>query len=468
MITLYVGDIYTKVNGQDWKAQSAVYQALSFKEQSYSPYRGRIETVDSLYDSQNCRFLTGLLRRVTSRLDQDFIPYEIVDKRPVLTEKTGSPDLHGITLRDYQLKTVKSLIRKKRGVAQLATGAGKTEVSAAVTKALNVPTIFLTHRVNLMRQSHARYQERIPELAGKMGMIGDKIYKPGDQVTFAMVQTIQAMLRNKSKKKREQIVSELARYKCMFIDEAHRVGDNYFNVAATLCNNAHYRFGLTATPFMGDSARDDLMLEGVTGEVAAKVTASKLIELGYLARPLCKFIYIDQSSSPMDKIKAWRDIYERGIIHNDYRNQVICEQAETLVRLGKKTLIIVVEKEHGKNLQEILKNKKVKAKYVDGSTKTSGREAALASLSKGKTDCIICTNIFDEGIDTGCIGAVILAGGTKSAPALFQRAGRAMRRKEENNFCVIVDFIDQTHPKLKEHSLRRYKLVQREEGFKII
>jgi len=468
MIRLVVGDIFTRVVGEDWEAQKILYETLSYKvkgAEHIARKRGiQWDGIQSYYNTQNFHFLTGFTPRVVAALHAANVQYEIADERNNPVGRLGDHTLHGTTLRDYQEKTLQDMLEQKRGIVHLATGSGKTEVSAAATKALGVPTIFLTHRVNLMRQSHRRYLSRLPEFADQFGLIGDGVYEPG-KITFAMVQTIQRM--GKNPKKARQINDELAKYQCLFIDEAHRAGASYFWRAANACHNAHFRFGLTATPFMHDDQEANLMLEGITGPIIAKVTATELIERGYLARPLFKFYYIDEPKS-LKRLRNWRDIYEQGIIGNAYRNRVIIDQTKTLIGMGKKALVIVVEKEHGRTLLEMFTDAGVNAQYVDGEDNTGEREEAIAALASGKRDCIICTNIFDEGVDTDCIGAVVLAGGTKSAPALFQRTGRAMRPKEEQNYCVIIDFIDRFHHKLEEHSMRRYRLVQQEEGFRII
>jgi superfamily II DNA or RNA helicase len=122
---------------------------------------------------------------------------------------------------------------------------------------------------------------------------------------------------------------------------------------------------------------------------------------------------------------------------------------------------------HGKILTGLCAKKGVRVRYQDGQNSYREREKALKWLSKSG-DAIIATNIFDEGVDCRQINAVILAAGTKSAPALFQRTGRAARKKETDNYAIIIDFIDNHHRKLAEHSKRRYNLIKREKGFAIL
>jgi superfamily II DNA or RNA helicase len=170
----------------------------------------------------------------------------------------------------------------------------------------------------------------------------------------------------------------------------------------------------------------------------------------------------------MKNHRNWRDIYEHGIIHNVRRNKIIAKQMKKLADMGRKILVIVQEVKHGKIIRELAQRESVRTLYVDGGNTYGEREKALKHLSSGKIDAIIATNIFDEGIDVKDISAVVLAAGTKSAPALFQRTGRAIRRKENENYAIVIDFIDQQHRKLYEHSMRRYNLIKHEKGFTIL
>jgi superfamily II DNA or RNA helicase len=368
--------------------------------------------------------------------------------------------LAGITLYDFQIRTVKEVVKAGRGVVQLPTGAGKTEIAIAATKALSVPTLFLTHRVNLLYQTAKRYAQRNPEIKDKIGVIGDGNYSP-NFITLATVQTIWSAL----KRYPSEIVPMLKQFQMLIIDEAHRSGAKQFYKPSMLCSNAYYRLGLTATPFMNGNKADDMYLMGTTGPVASKVSYSELIDRGILAKPFFKFFAINEPK--LTGLRDWRDIYEQGIIYHNQRNAIVATQAAQLASKGKKILIIVNEVKHGQILTELCTRKGVKIKYQDGSHSYAQREKTLKWLAS-TGDAIIATNIFDEGIDCSQINAVILAAGTKSAPALFQRTGRATRRKETDNYAIIIDFIDNHHPKLAEHSKRRFNLVKREKGFNIL
>ena len=473
MIQLIVNNVYTKAVSSSAREHNAINGCLTYKipqwrnikkqmlkKQPRSQYWKRWNGSKSFYHTQHY-FLTGLLRHVTDHLRKMGITYEVMDARhkPLTPAPVDKNMLEGITLYDFQERTVREVIKKGRGVVQLPTGAGKTEIAIAVTKAANVPTLFLTHRVNLLYQTAKRYASRAPEYKDKIGVIGDSNYTP-NFITLATVQTIQSLL----KRYPEQIKDILAQYQNLIVDEAHRFGSDQFNEPGKYCTNAFYRIGLTATPFMKGNVQADMYLLGITGPVAHRITNYELIERGILARPFFKFFTIE---GDLNGCSSWRDIYEKGIIYHKQRNLFIAKQAAKLASSGKKILIIVQEVKHGQILAKLCSDEGVKVMYQDGKNTYAEREKALKWIAKNG-DCIIATNIFDEGIDVNEINSIILAAGTRSAPAILQRTGRALRRKEEDNYAVIIDFIDKQHPKLLEHSLSRYNTIKHENGFTIL
>lgn len=474
MTRLEVGNVFTQIASGTEAACFTAYNALSYRVKDFMAIKKRMSKTNprmrhwdgtkSFFDRRSKRFMTGFLPRVLAAFKADGIPFELVSAmaKPVGAEITGEiPSLFGITLRDYQIRAINDFFRHKRGVAKLATGAGKTEVAIAITAKAGVPTIFLTHRVNLLHQTAERFKKRLPHLANKIGIIGNGDCNP-NFITIATVQTLHGFI----KKDPHATHDMLSQFKLLIIDEAHRSGSKQFYETAQFCSNAHLRLALTATPFMKGNEEEDMYLEGITGGIITSISAGELIEAGVLAKPFFRFIPVD---TPLrQRLTNWRDIYELGVVKNVARNKIVVQQTMKLVEMEKKTLVIVHEVTHGKILEKVMRDMGINAEYIDGRNTFTERERALKKLSSGRLDVIICTNIFDEGVDAGEIGAVVLAAGCKSAPALFQRTGRAVRRKEENNFAIIIDFIDKHHPKLLEHSMERYELIRNESGFTIV
>jgi len=463
---LIVTNTYTHVEGSK-HAQFLASHALKYfvPNREAAIRRSGVRGWDgskSMHDARKKRFPAGLTDIVTQYLDSMGCLYEVADIRKAPGRPTWPIQLHGIELRDYQEQSVTRFLSAGRGILKLGTGGGKTEISIAITKAIARPTMFLTHRVNLLYQSAERYVKRWPECKPRIGIIGDGNMN-FNEITFATVQTLHSVIKKYGKAAHE----ELAKYNLMIVDEAHRIGATQFHECAGALPNAYWRLGLTATPFMSEDPSDNMHLRGAIGDVIHEVTASTLIDAGVLAKPFFKFFVINEPNN-ISSLKNWRDIYEKGIVNNVFRNKIISENTAKLVGMGYKPLVIVTEVAHGEALNTALLASGVKSRMVTGRDDVTVRVAGLKALSSGKAECIVCSNIFDEGVDVQDVSAIVLAAGTKSAPALFQRTGRAIRKKEDGGNAIVIDFIDRQHKILERHSLQRYSLVKSEPGFSIM
>lgn len=463
---LNIGNVWTQAQYNNRDVGSIIWQSLSYQVENAEHIARAMhrnwDGMRSFYNQKSQLFLTGLLPVVESALINAGVQFVENDTRQKPhVNLSNKVSLDGIELRGFQLKAAADFITATRGVAHLATGAGKTEIAIYLTKLLNLPTLFLTHKIVLLEQTARRFLSRGQAFfKDSLGIIGGGVFEPR-KFTISTVQTLFSLI-----KKNPKLASQLLnQYQFLIIDEAHRSGASQFNIPASYCQNAFYRLALTATPFM-KTPYENMFLMGVTGNVATRVTNAELIDAGILARPYFKFFNID--SPNLSSIRGWRNIYEKGIVDNENRNNVIITQSASLQKTGKKILTIVSEKNHGKTLEAKAHKNGIRAKYVDGDSDSFQRNRAISLIKSGKLDMIIATNIFDEGVDVDEINAVILAGGTKSAPALFQRTGRALRRKNEDNYAIIIDFIDNTNPALHRHSIERYNHVKNEKGFTIL
>lgn len=468
MIRLTITNTYTYLDTDNFQTRKLVWDALSYQVNNHHVIARRIgnpkwDGIKSYFEAKEGRFMTGLLPLVFKAMRDVGITPELIDarKRPPIELPPGRIQMHDVELRDYQDPAVRDFFKAGRGILGLATGAGKTECAAAITKLAGMQTLFLTHKVDLLHQTAARFRKRLGSRAD-IGIVGDSIFEPRE-ITIATAQTVNALLKNNP----GRIMPLLKATQVLIVDEAHRSTAGMFARPILECENAFYRCGLTATGFMSGDPAEDLALMGLFGGIVARVTSLELIERGILARPFFKFHTI---SHPVEvaKLKEWRAIYERGIVRNDYRNSFIAKQTGKLIEMGRKPLCIVQEKQHGLILQNFMHDLKIRSVFLQGENSYEERSNALDKLVNGKIQAIIATNIFDEGVDCDAISAVMLAAGNKSAPALLQRTGRAIRKKDEDNYAVVVDFLDRQHKKLLEHSMRRYTVVKNEPGFTVL
>lgn len=261
-------------------------------------------------------------------------------------------------------------------------------------------------------------------------------------------------------------------------DECHHVPSHTIVSIANKCIQAYYRIGVSATPWR--DAGDDLLIEAVLNKKKdAIVSASKLIELGYLIKPDIYFVPIKQ----VFKGKNYQDIYKKAIVENTDRNKIVCKIAYNMFIRNKHVLILYKNIAHGETLRDMMekrlnakatpitiihpvtgKEQTIRVKPVEllsGNDDTLKRAAVFEAVKRGICRCLIASTIADEGLDLPILDTLILAGGGKSSTRAFQRVGRVLRLHEGKTKAIVFDFTDYT-PMLRRHSRNRQKYYEQE------
>lgn len=397
---------------------------------------------------------------------------------------------------DFQPRVMNQLLKHGRGIAQIATGGGKSKVALLCTSRIRRMTLFLTTRGVLMHQMAKAYRK-----AGfTVGVVGDGEWSPKRGVNVGMVQTfiahlkvpnvddevfdltesftkqgrditsaeIRALAEKRVRQKelrRQRTLKLLEMVEFVIGEEAHEAGGNSYFEILQHCKNASYRLALTATPFMRESAEDNMKLMAAFGPVLVRVSEKTLIDRGILARPY--FVYLNPSPHPkLRKSSPWQRARQLEIVEGPGRNAAAIAMATKAVAHNLPVIILVQMKKHGQEVLKQLKAAGLKARYIQGESDHSERQDALDSLAAGETQVLVGTTIIDVGVDVPAVGMVILLGGGKAEIALRQRIGRGLRAKKTGaNICFIVDFTDQLNDTLRDHARQRRAIVENTPGF---
>lgn len=261
-------------------------------------------------------------------------------------------------------------------------------------------------------------------------------------------------------KKYEETLEFVKKVVLVITDEAHHSkADTYYNTILQF-ENAQYRFAMTGSV---DKA-DKLMVQRLKAlyESTVYVVSNKeMVDRGVSAKPTINLINI-RDSVGIENEKDFAKAYDIGIVHNDFRNNVIVKFTSAMYKLGKPTLVIVNRVEHGEIIKDKLMELGVKSAFISGETENSEREEKKQELIDGKIGVLIATTIFDEGVDVAGIRALVLAAGLKSSRMVKQRVGRILRKKEKDNTALVFDFVDRTNRMLYAHSNERIKIYNNE------
>jgi len=254
----------------------------------------------------------------------------------------------------------------------------------------------------------------------------------------------------------------LKKSKVHILDECQIVTAETINIIHKNIN-ASYVYGMSATPYRGDNS-SILISESILGKSIVDISASYLIDRGFLVQPIIKFLDVPKYKGTLPK--TYQQIYTAYIVENEVRNKLIIDSTLSLIEKGYKVLVLFDKIAHGNILYESLKNQ-IPCSLLSGKDGRDKRNVAKKELENGIIKCIIVSRIFEVGVDIPCIDGLILASPTKSKIKTSQKIGRVIRKFEGKKHAAIYDFKDSAKF-FKSHSEDRKKIYELEPKFKII
>lgn len=419
-------------------------------------------------------FPVGLVARVAEWFEGRGEEVSIDNRLPAPPD--AEPGAVCKTLRDYQKDAVEAALLNVRGVLQLATGAGKTNVAAGIIDAINRPAIFLVHTKDLMYQAVERFKTLLDP--NEVGMLGDGQYIPGRFLVATMQTTCNILgvpyevasdegktddygpsnsMGHMVTTMRPDILSR----EVIIIDECQHAACETMQTIVKALRHASYVIGLSATPWRDDGK--DLDMEGVLGHVVYQISASELIRRGHLMAPEIKCIEIEKEPDLDDA--DYPTLYKLQIVENPERNRFIGKLAAQNKKQGRKLqLIIVRQLKHVDLLMKALRPRQLVAVSLTGKESGAVRQDKLKLAQAGAIDVIVATTVADEGLDLPMLDTVILAGGGKSTARALQRVGRAIRKYPAKLDPVVYDLFDQN---LSHQCNARFNAYRTEESYKV-
>ena len=402
-------------------------------------------------------FYHGLIKTLNdyAKFKKKELVLEIIDNRRKGDINTKLPDaLIGKELRDYQEDAVRAFLDKRIACITAATGAGKTEIATEIIRKLNVKTLFLVDRVELLTQTKKRLEE---SLGIEVGIIRAKDNNPKD-ITVATIQTIA--------KNVKLYANYLASINFCIFDECHKTPAKSFWKVSNHLINTIYRLGLTATRWRDDG--NEMFITAVTGYECFDLSSKVLIEKGWLTRPTLHFIKNYMTEEQVNQIdntvvrkglinetEQYSNFYISYIKNNKYRNEVIKDLVN--VNKGKKILILTKLVEHGQILSEMLE-----CNHIHGGSNKNERTEVFEKFKNEDINIIVGTvSIFSEGIDIPKLDILINASGNRGDIKSVQMLGRIMRLFEGKERCDYYDFIDK-HKFFKLASYSRMKIFRKQ------
>lgn len=411
------------------------------------PY-GLIKFIPEGIPRMNCE-----VREIPSQFDIDY------DK---LAHSFGS-----IVLRDDQIIGIRKMLLLRRGIMQLATGAGKTEIMAGFLKALEgvvgtIPdTIILEPSLLLVDATVSRLR--------KYGINASTYSESRGSVSGVLV-THPASLNN-DLEKNPALLSNL---KVFLSDEGHHLQADTWHRLLKSCNNLEYSIAMSASVIdpnripivdIGRLEYNELLVVGATGDVIMNVPPSFYIEKGILAHPIL-FRLVNPADEYCKRDYDWHQI-RKYRLESPKRTALVSKSAAFLAGMGYKSLILVGTKDHAYRIMEQINEYGlgdlcrcsfgggIYLKWGGTGAVPARDDDTMRGFESGRFKILIGTSHIYEGADIPNLDAVVLSNAGKTLRKVIQGIGRAIRLSKTGKYAYIIDFTDHFDKVLDKHSRSR-------------
>jgi len=350
---------------------------------------------------------------------------------PAKHPKAGEP----VVLRDYQIEIINNYLKNPQSLQEIATGAGKTLITAALSYTMEQygRSIVIVPNTSLVTQTEADYINLGLDVGVYYG--GRKEFNKTH--TICTWQSLGNMLKNTKSGEAEVGIGDfLEGVVCVIVDEVHQAKADVLKTLLTgVMSHIPLRWGLTGT--IPKANFESMSLTVSLGPVIGKLSASELQDQGVLSNCHVNILQLQDSVEfPNYQTEL------KYLVENSQRMDCIASKIHT-IRVTGNTLVLVDRIEAGKILHLKLEQigiPKDEVVFVSGGTKGTTRTEHYDDIATATNKIIIATyGVAAVGINIPRIFNVVLIEPGKSFVRVIQSIGRGIRKAEDKDFVNIWD-----------------------------
>ena len=411
----------------------------------------------------------NLLPQILQVLDEEHYDIELEDLRDYrrdfaferVSEETFKhktwPEKHPmagqpIQLRDYQIEIINNFLTNTQCLQEIATGAGKTIMTAALSWSCEQygRTIVIVPNKSLVTQTEADYIN----LGLDVGVYFGDRKEYNRTHTICTWQSLNNMLKNtKSGEAEVSIQDFIEGVVCVMVDEVHMAkADALKSLLTGVMSQIPIRWGLTGT--IPKEKFESEALHVSIGPVIGQLSAAELQGQGVLAQCHVNVVQlVDQKEHTNYQSEL------KFLLEDETRLKEIASLVEEIKKTGN-TLILVDRIAAGQALVSLLGDRAV---FVSGGTKAKERKEHYDEVADVDDKILVATyGVAAVGINIPRIFNLVLLEPGKSFVRVIQSIGRGIRKAEDKDFVQIWD-ITSTCRFAKRHLTKRkqfYKEAQ--------
>jgi superfamily II DNA or RNA helicase len=349
-----------------------------------------------------------------------------------------------VMLRDYQVKIVNNYLQNPQCIQEVATGAGKTLMTAALS--WNVQkygrSIIIVPNKDLVRQTEKDYIN----LGLDVGVYFGDRKELGKTHTICTWQSLNVLMKNTANGTADfTMLDFMEGVVCVIVDEVHMAKADALKTMLTgVMSRVPIRWGLTGTVPKEKFESQSLLVS--LGPVISRLSASELQDRGVLAQCHVNIVQLldhVEFSNYQSELKYLLE--EKGRL--DAMAGLILQINET-----GNTLVLVDRVAAGTELVSRLGERAV---FVSGATKSKDRQDEYDQVASATDKIIVATyGVAAVGINIPRIFNLVLVEPGKSFVRVIQSIGRGIRKAEDKDHVQIWD-VTSTCKFAKRHLTKR-------------
>jgi superfamily II DNA or RNA helicase len=348
-------------------------------------------------------------------------------------------------LRDYQVEIINNFLTNPQCLQEVATGAGKTIMTAALSDAVTAygRSIVIVPNKSLVTQTEKDYIN----MGLDVGVYFGDRKEWGRRHTICTWQSLNVLLKNTKNGTTEDdctIGEFIEGVVCVIVDEVHMAKADALKTLLTgVMARIPIRWGLTGT--IPKEKFESVSLLVSLGPVISKLSASELQSQGVLAQCHVNIVQLEDHadfSNYQSELKY--------LLEEPDRLKTIADLVRQVNATGN-TLVLVDRIAAGQALVEQLQD----AVFVSGATKAKDRQDEYDEVAVADGKIIVATyGVAAVGINIPRIFNLVLVEPGKSFVRVIQSIGRGIRKAEDKDHVQIWD-VTSTCRFAKRHLTKR-------------
>ena len=455
-------EVMAQINGLDLPTRKKLHEKFKFEipGAKYQPSvrLGRWDGKKSFFSLAGSTYI-ALLPEILTELDKMHWDISLEDNRapkpefifPEIKEdmfadclwpKGHTREGQPVIFRDYQVGILKNYTENLQSITAAATGAGKTLVTAGLSKLVEQygRSVIIVPNTSLVTQTEEDYIN----LGLDVGVYYGGRKELGHMHTICTWQSINVLIKNSVSRRQgdgaPHINDLVDGVICVIVDECHQASAAVLTEILTgIFANVPIRWGLTGT--IPQDKIGELSLYCSIGNLVGKLSAKELQDAGHLAN--CH-VNIVQMIDYVEYKEYQAEL--KYLTENTERVAYVARRAEQITKTGN-TLILVNRIATGKLLQAELSSlasllgEKPDITFVSGAMKDKDRKEEYDSIAESTSKITIATyGVAAVGLNIPRIFNLVLFEPGKSFVRVIQSIGRGLRKAQDKDEVQIWDF----------------------------